>query len=491
VIKVLRKKESGRNDIQMVCPDMMVPRDHLLRKIDTVIDDEYIHGLVDGLYSGDKGRPSVDPVVLIKMILIQHLYGIRSIRQTVKEIEMNIAYRWFLGYGISEPIPHFSTVSYALVHRFTDETFEAIFTNILEKAIKYEFVDASSIFIDATHIKANANVNKSHKEMARETARIYDEQMLEEINTLRRRKGKKPFKREDDKNDGNTADPENTKTRKTTVSDTDPESGLFHKGEHKVVFAYTAHTACDKKNFVLGFEVTPGNVHDSKVFDPVYDKVSQHFPEVEIVAMDSAYKTPWICKKVIDDGRIPSTPYRAPNGRKGFFRPKDFVYDEYYDCVLCPNGQVLQYSTTNRDGYSEYRSDPEVCKNCPYLSKCTTSKTHQKIVTRHIWQKYMEKAEDIRLSPVGKESYRMRSQTIERVFADAKEKHGMRYTQHRGLAAVKKWICLKYAAMNLKKMAVWAWKGSNYPLNYLLDHIRTVLFQLKAAFSRKMGLSVG
>jgi hypothetical protein len=327
--------------------------------------------------------------------------------------------------------------------------------------------------------------------MARETARIYDEQMLEEINALRRRKGKKPFKRDDDKNGGNAADPENTKTHKTTVSETDPESGLFRKGEHKVVFAYTAHTACDKKNFVLGFEVTPGNVHDSKVFDPVYDKVTKCFPNVELVAVDSAYKTPWILKKVIDGGRTPSTPYRAPNGKKGFFRPRDFVYDEYYDCVLCPNGQVLQYSTTNRDGYSEYRSDPEVCKNCPYLSKCTTSKNHRKIVTRHIWQNYIEKAEDIRLSPVGKESYRMRSQTIERVFADAKEKHGMRYTQHRGIDAVKKWICLKYAAMNLKKMAVWAWKGPDYPLNSLLDYIKIALFRIKAVFSQKMGLSFG
>ena len=95
---------------------------------------------------------------------------------------------------------------------------------------------------------------------------------------------------------------------------------------------------------------------------------------------------------------------------------------------------------------------------CPNLLQCTESKTHQKTVTRHIWEDYIERAEDIRHSPLGTETYALRSQTIERVFADAKEKHGMRYTYYRGLNQVSNWVRLKFAAMNLKKIAMWKFK---------------------------------
>ena len=196
---------------------------------------------------------------------------------------------------------------------------------------------------------------------------------------------------------------------------------------------------------------------DSLAFDRVYNKVVNKFNEVEVVTVDAGYKTPWICKKVIDDNRLISTPYKRPGGKKGFFPSYEYVYDEYYDCVVCPNNQALRYTTTNRDGYREFKSDPIICKDCSFLYKCTESKNHQKLVTKHIWQDYIELAEDIRHSPIGKESYELRGQTIERVFADAKEKHGMRYTQYRGLTNVSNWVRMKYAAMNLKKLATWAW----------------------------------
>ena len=116
--------------------------------------------------------------------------------------------------------------------------------------------------------------------------------------------------------------------KEITVSTSDPESGLFHKGEHKVEFAYTAHVACDKKNFILGVEVTPGNIHDSVVFDTVYDEVTKTFPEVETITVDAGYKTPWICKKIIEDGRNPSTPYKRPMSKKGFFYSHEYGLDK-------------------------------------------------------------------------------------------------------------------------------------------------------------------
>ena len=123
--------------------------------------------------------------------------------------------------------------------------------------------------------------------------------------------------------------------------------------------------------------------------------------------------------------------------------------------TLCPENQVLKYSATNRDGSCEYKSKPKICQECPSRSKCTESKNCVKVVTRHVWEEYIELAEDVRHSPEGKEIYSMRGQTIERVFADAKEKHSMRYTHYRGLAKLRIQALLTFAAMNLKKLAKW------------------------------------
>ena len=445
---MLRKEQKERQSVEMLCTDMLVPKDHLLRKIDAAVNFDRIYDMVEYLYCNDNGRPSVDPVVLFKLVLIQHLYGIRSLRQTVKDAEVNVAYRWFIGYTMAQPIPHFATISYAFATRFPSDVIEQVFAWILEEANEAGYLDPSVVFADGTHIKANANLKKHIKKVIPQTARHYEEQLMEEVNQDREAHGKKPF---DD-------DPKPPKEKTICESTTDPESGVFHKGEHKKCFAYEAHTVCDKHNFVLDVTVTPGNVHDSVAFDTLYRRVTERFPQIQVVTMDAGYKTPWICKQIFDDGRIPSLPYKRPVTKQGNLPWYEYVYDEYYNCVLCPEDKVLSYSTTNRDGYREYKSKSYICKDCPHRSQCTMSKNCTKLVTRHIWADYIERAEDIRHSELGKRTYALRSRTIERVFADAKEKYAMRYTPYRGLTHVSNWVRLKFAAMNLKKLAQWKWK---------------------------------
>ena len=463
---MLKKEEEQRKAIELVCTDMLVPSDHLLRKIDKAVNFDKIYEIVEGLYSEDNGRASRDPVVLFKMVLIQHLYGIRSLRQTWQDVNMNIAYRWFLGYGVSQQLPHFATVSYAFRHRFTEETAEEIFRWILEEVEKAGYLQPEVVFIDGTHIKANANLKKQVKRAIPTAAKAYGEQLMEEINRDRDAHGKKPIKDDDDDQ------PKPPKEKIVSESTTDPDSGIFHKGEHKKCFAYEAHTACDKHNFVLEVEVTAGNVHDSVAFDAVYAGLKEHYPEVQVLTMDAGYKTPWICKQIFDDGRIPSLPYKRPMTKTGNLPWYEYVYDEHYDCVLCPHDKVLSYSTTNRDGYREYKSKSYVCETCPDLERCTLSQNKTKLVTQHLWRDYLERAEDVRHSELGKSTYALRSRTIERVFADAKEKHAMRYTPYRGLGAVTNWVKLKFAAMNLKKLALWKnFSSLLYILNSLFDTI--------------------
>jgi hypothetical protein len=173
----------------------------------------------------------------------------------------------------------------------------------------------------------------------------------------------------------------------------------------------------------------------------------------EAVIVDAGYKTPYIAKTLIDDGVAPYMPYKRPMTQKGFLKKYEYAYDEYYDCYICPENHTLEYSTTNREGYREYKSESKVCKVCPTRERCTRSANSTKVVTRHIWENYTEQVEDNRHTKEGARLYSLRSQTIERVFADGKEKHGLRYARHNGLAKVKTQVLLTFTVMNLKKLA--------------------------------------
>ena len=473
---MLERGKMDRATIEIVGIESLVPEGHLLRKIDAAVDFNVLYDMVEELYSEDNGRPSVDPVVLFKMVLIQHLYGLPSLRRTAEEVSLNVAYRWFLGYGIQEETPHFSTVSYNFKHRFTTETVDRIFAWILNEIAEAGYLSPKAVFVDGTHIKANANTKKAIKEQVPAASKHYAKELMEEVDADREAHGKKPFNDENSPPAAPKKKRDNTSKKKlkrrkkeekkktVTKSETDPESGLFVKGDHKKQFAYEAHTACDKHGFILETVVTPGNVHDSVAFDEVYDKVTERFPDVETIVADSAYKTPHICKKVFEDERVLSTAYKRPMTKKDGHEWWKYVYDEYYDCVICPEYQALAYRTTNRDGYREYKSDPKICVNCPTRELCTSSKDNVKTVQRHIWKDYEELADDARYTPKYRDLYKLRKETIERVFADAKEKHAMHYTQYIGLTQVTNWVKLKFAAMNLKKFAKWKWTNSHFPL---------------------------
>lgn len=471
-----REERRSRKQIHTLSLDDLVPKDHLVRKLEAALDWNFIYDLVEDRYSNDIGRPSIDPVVLIKLPVIQFMFGLPSMRSTIREAEVNMAYRWFLGLDIQDPIPHFSTFGKNYNRRFKGTAlFEQIFQHILSECFQAGLVNASVVFVDSTHVKARANGKKYHDEMAKEQTLWYEKELWEEIQKDREAHGKKPLERtaaddEDEqeppkssssgkwnKNTSKKKQARRKKERHVKVSISDPESGWFRKGEHKHVFAYNVQTACDASGIILGYSVHPGNENDSKTFPAVLEKL-EGLP-VEIVVGDSAYKTPAIAHLLESkDIKLLST-YNRPKTKDGFFPKYEYVYDEFYDCIICPNNQILNYSTTNREGYREYKSCGAICKGCPYLAQCTNSKNHVKTVTRHIWADELEKAEENRHTYGIREYYKLRKETIERDFALAKELHGFRYTQEYGKAQMAWKAALTFACMNLKKLARKRWKN--------------------------------
>ncbi len=409
----------NREQVHMVSMSELVPKDHILRIIDKAIDWTFIYDLVEDKYSKDKGRPSIDPVTLIKIPFIQYLFGIKSMRQTCKEIEVNVAYRWFLGLDMYDKVPHFSTFGKNYSRRFAGtDLFEQIFEHILKECYKYKFINPSEVYVDATHVKARANSRKMKNRIAKKEALFYKDILRKEIDEDRLLHGKKKLKdkvseedinkdnhnNNDDDNDDGTPSVKSDKNefsndipkdyKNEKVSTVDPESGWFRKGEHKHVFAYSVQTACDENGWILGYDINPANLHDSRTFKGLYDKLDKE--NIDVLIADAGYKTPAIAKLIMDDSIKALFPYKRPMTKKGFFVKREYVYDEYHDEYICPNHEILKYSTTNRDGYREYKSDNRKCIHCPYLEKCTLSKNHTKVVTRHIWEDYIERCEDLR-----------------------------------------------------------------------------------------------
>jgi transposase len=436
-----KNDNSKRGQYTFISLDDLVPEDHILRKIDKIVNFDFIYDLVESLYDEDEGRPSLDPVILIKLPLIQYLFGIKSMRQTIKEIQVNNAYRWFLGLDLTDPVPHFTTFGKNFQRRFQGTNiFNDIFKEILSQCFDKGLVDTNTVFVDGTHVKANANNRKYFNEEVTKDTVFYKEKLDNEIKRDREKHSKKSLK--------NIGKEKETKRRK--VSKNDPESGWFHKGDHKQVFAYSVQTACDKNGWVLNYTINPGNRHDSQTFNGLYNKIKPLNPS-RIVA-DSGYKTPAIANMLLNDDITPIFPYKRPMTKKGFFKKYEYVYDEYYDCYICPNNKILKYSTTDREGYKEYKSDPRDCESCPLIQYCTESKKHQKVVSRHLWEPAIEYCEDIRHTPDGKRIYSERKESIERLFGTAKEFHGFRYTNMCGKEKMEMKAALTFACLNIKKL---------------------------------------
>ena len=481
-------RDGGRNrgQIEFTSLDDLVPEDHLVRKLENAIDWSFIYDMVKDCYCEDNGRPSLDPVILIKLAIIQYMFGIRSMRQTIQEIKVNTAYRWFLGLGLRDAVPHFSTFGKNYERRFKDtDLFERIFQKILSECVKAGLVDESVVFVDSTHVKARANGKKYVDEIVEEEAKWYEKELREEIDRDREAHGKKPLKDTEveiqekpeegseeenqkpkksskGKPNPNTSKKKQAKKKEKHVkkSKSDPESGWFRKGEHKHVFAYSVQTVCDINGVVLGYSTHPGNDNDGKTFPEVFKKI-EHM-NINVVVGDTAYKTPPIARMLKEKGIELLSTYSRPKTKDGYFRKSEYVYDEQYDCYLCPANEILKYSTTNRDGYREYKSDGKVCEHCPYLNQCTQSRNHVKTVQRHVWQEILEEAEENRYKEGIRELYKYRKETIERVFGLAKELHGFRYTQQYGKAQMEVKAALTYTCLNLKKLAKRRWKAAPF-----------------------------
>ena len=193
---MINEINSTQQQLEVVYIENLVPQDHILRKIDKYIDFSFIRELTKELYCHDNGRPAFDPIVLFKMLFIGYLFGIRSERQLEKEIQVNVAYRWFLGFSLTDKIPDHSTISQNRRRRFKDtDIAQQIFDNIVLQAISHKLVPGKTLYTDSTHLKANANKRKLIEKEVEKSIKDYVEDLDRGIDEDRSSHNKKPLKK--------------------------------------------------------------------------------------------------------------------------------------------------------------------------------------------------------------------------------------------------------------------------------------------------------
>lgn len=189
----MKKNPNFAQDLMMCTLDQIVPDDHLVRKLEAAIDWNFIYDLVEDKYS-KTGRPSVDPVVLFKILFLNIILGNNSIRRTCRDIQTDAALRWFLGLNFTDPVPNYSDWSQNYIRRYKGtDVCDQIFSHILQECDKQGFLKLDTLFIDSTHQKASANKNKYRDAITEQVKKYLDDELRDEINEIREEDGKKPF----------------------------------------------------------------------------------------------------------------------------------------------------------------------------------------------------------------------------------------------------------------------------------------------------------
>jgi len=417
-----------------------IPPDHLLRRIDAVLDLSWLRDALAPYYS-HTGCPSVDPELMIRMLLIGYCYSIRSERRLCQEVEMNLAYRWFCRLGLEDRVPDHSTFSVNRHGRFRDsDVLRQVFESVVRGCMAARLVGGEGFAIDASVIEADASrfrrvegseIDWTAAERARGPTREY-------LAAL----------------DGERS-PTNPERAPKALSPTDPAAAWTTRGRHKVMFGYSLNYLIDTKDAVIvDVEATPTRI--TKEVDAtatMVERVEECFGlKPDNIAGDVAYGTGKMLGWLVDRGIDPHIPVWDKGKRgDGSLAREDFTYDSERDIYLCPEGRTLKTTGRVHDGKTLlYRSSKVDCDACPLKPRCCPT-----MPSRKIPRDINEEARDYARSLVGTDAYRQsgrQRKKIERLFGEVKRNLALTRLRLRGPTGARDEFLLVATVQNLKRL---------------------------------------
>lgn len=443
----------------MITIEDLVPKDHFLRKLDAALDLTFVHEETYSLYNHRIGRPAIDPVMLIKYILIGYLYGIPSERQIEQRIQTDMAFRWYLGLDLFDRVPDHSTISQKRRRRPTfRKIFKQLFERVVRQCIEGGIVSGHLVATDSTHVKASASKGSICLMEVPEEPGIYwerldryEERALEELSAKTGRRRKRRTK-------------QITKYQRhpqKQVSKTDPDSGYLKRSGKPRGMYYLSHQTEDTDHgIILDVTVTPGNSSDAAPYLEQIERVQRKVP-VCAAAADSAYDFPLAHQVLYEQGiSYYVRPERHQVSACTSFLRDAFQYDPSQDVYYCPNQKGLRLRRVSRGPsgiHWVYAAAREDCQACPLRDKCLS--TSVKKGSRKLFINYFEPVIQQNYARQSTAEYRdalrLRQIWCEGTFATQKWCHNLRRVMRRGIEAAEDHCLLSATALNLKRMIKW------------------------------------
>lgn len=423
--------------------DDLVPQEHLVRRLAEVLDFSWVRSATASLYS-HTGRPSIDPVVVAKLLLLGYLYNIDSERQLMREVQVNLAYRWYLGYDLDEEIPDHSILSKAR-RRFGVGFFEQFFEFTLGRCQDVGLVHGQNVLIDSTVVEANASLD-SVTTLRYQPAEYWQqlEQQAEpetDSDDSDRRLGQKR--------------PKKDRTSDQKYSRTDPESSLYHRRGQEPKLAYKTHFLADEhKGVVTAVATSSAAVDDTAVVPQLVEQHERRCGTPRRAVGDHLYGSQDCLGYLQDKGIETVIRQRKGGNAHGGFDKSEFEYDSEGDSYRCPADHILRRRRTQqKDSKAFYSCDHRVCGQCELRSKCISSTDPDAVrqVTRFdTW--YVERAQAACDSTEGKRLLKKRQTCMEGLFGQAKSQHGLDRARLRGLFKMHIQGLLTALVLNVKKL---------------------------------------
>jgi len=430
--------------------DELVPQDHLLRHIDRFLDLSDLHAHLAPFYS-HTGRPSIDPELMIRMLIIGYCLGIRSERQLCEEVKLNLAYRWFCRLSIEDSVPDHSTFSKNRHGRFREaEALRFVFEQVLQSCIDAGLVGGEGFAVDASLVRADANRFRHYED---------DDGWG----------GGGPAIR--DYLDGLEAEEEPSIRPPSKVSKTDPQARWTAALGGRPFYAYSTNYLVDTDaGIIVDVEATPAHrTQEVNSTRTMIERCEERFAiKAKKLIGDTAYGNAELLNWMVNEKAIePHVPVWEKGERSdGTFSRSDFVFDAELNRYTCPNGKhLLRYRKSGnehrirvgKDGMINYHAVQADCKPCPLKERCCPNMPARK-VKRSVHEASRDVARAIAKTSAFRRSSRQRKQ-VEMLFAHRKRGLRVDRLRLRGLKGAQDEFLLTATAQNLRRMAKYLGTG--------------------------------
>jgi transposase len=435
--------------------DEVVPADHLARQIDGVLDLSWVHKELAPYYL-HTGRPSIDPVLMIRMLIVGYVFAIRSERRLCAEVQVNLAYRWFCRLGIEDKIPDHSVFCRARHERFRDsDALRLVFEGVVAMCIAAGLVGGEALSIDASLIRADVNKMKrvpGDRPIAWPKAEQASHAVREYLAAL---DAARSNEENDHRDGGGSSDGHGRHKPAKEVSLTDPQATWVARPGVDPFFAYDANYLIDNKaGIIVDAEGTRANrVVEIAITQTMVDRVRRRFDlQPRRLAGDTVYGAVKLLKWLVDRKIAPHVPVWDRSARPdGTFSRADFVFDRERNIYVCPGGAELT-STGNIDqGHTVYyRANKKDCSICSLKAKCTTAIVRK--VTRDVHEDVRDQVRALADTEAFRQSHRERKK-VEMRFAHMKRILRLDRLRLRGLNGARDEVLLTATAQNLRRLA--------------------------------------